>query len=627
MNPLHTPPAARVNDGAIAFTLRPSTAELRAEVRCECAPQGGEYFAVTLHNDTATEVFIDAVEIRWRWLAVGGDVRQVASGGTTMATWPTQVAPARGARGPVESGTWLLARRRDDCALAGFVSWRHFWSKLRWENGWLTMHVDGEGRRLAAGESVALETVWLVEGKDWVELLERYATEVARCTGAKLKPRPQFVGWSTWDYYGRGWTVAAIEENTAAMRHLAPQANLLQIDGGWWPARGDYTEVRADLGAEAMKQLAGSIRGRGMTAGIHFDGMRGDTASRVAREHPEYFLHDQNGRMISVPQLNDGDRLEHIYFDYSHPGALDYMRHVVRTLREEWGYDYLKIDFLSFGLAEDIRRRALDNDPARRIAPHDPGLTSVERMHRALHTWREAMGPDAFFLACSAPLGVVLGYADGLRTGYDVYPDFNSLRRCAQATAGCFHLHGRAAWADADYQIVRGPEEEDETRVRNEEKRSRLMRNEAEMWTIHVGLFGGTKLNSDKLALLRPERAELVRLMVALPLCRRYVPLDFWSRGGTWDDAFHVLLGEADERVCLALFNWSDEPMAYVVRGLRGEEGAELRVLAGKPACETTEDAIRVRLAPRHAAAWSVGKGRGFDELRHALRVEAVATQ
>ena len=627
MTPLCTSTAVHAPDCAVSLTLLPADSKLRAEVRTHAAPDGGSYLSVTLHNDSSADVFIESGEVRWRWLPEGWGAKQVASGGTTMATWPTQVAPARGARMAVESGTWLLARRADGCALAGFVSWRHFWSRLRWEEGgWLTLQFDGEGRRLGPGEAVSLETVWSSDGQDWMELLEQYASEVARCTGAKLKPRPQFVGWSTWDYYGRGWTIAAVEENIAAIRHFAPRANLLQIDGGWWPARGDYTKVREDLGRDAMKHLAATIRLLGMTAGIHFDGMRGDTASQVAREHPEFFLHDQKGRMISVPQLNDGDRLEHIYFDYSHPGALDYMRGVVRTLRKEWGYDYLKIDFLSFGLAEDIRRRALNNDPSRRIAPHDPGLTSVERMHRALQTWREAMGPDAFFLACSAPLGVVLGYADGLRTGYDVYPDFNSLRRCAQATAGNFHLHGRAAWADADYQIVRGPEEEDATRVRNEEKRSQLTFNEAEMWTIYVGLFGGTRLNSDKLSLLRPEKSALVRTMANLPLCARYVPLDFWRRGETWDDAFHAMLGEAEDEVCLALFNWSDVPMTYDVRGFSDVERAQLRLLAGDPATEASGETLRVRLGPRHAAAWSAHGGRVFELLRKALTVETNAS-
>ena len=581
---------------------------------------------VTLHNETAADVFLESVAVRWRWIPTDGEVRAVASGGTTMATWPMQVTPALAAPQPVESGTWLLARLSQTYVLAGFVSWCRFWSRLRWAEGSLTMLVDGEGRRLLPGEAVALETVWLIEGADWQELLEEYAAEVAHCTGVKLKPSPRYVGWSTWDYYGRGWTATVVQENLAAMRSLEPRSNLLQIDGGWWPARGDYMEMRSDLAPDGMKRLAANIRAQGMSAGIHFDGIRGDIASRVAHEHAEFFLHDQNGRMISVPQLNDGDRLEHIYFDYSHPGAVDYMRRVVRTLREEWGYDYLKIDFLSFGIAEDIRQRALKNDPTRRIAPHDPGLTSVERMRRALAAWREAAGSDAYILACSAPLGVVLGYADGLRTGYDVFPDFNSLRRCAQATAGCFHLHGRVAWTDADYQLVRGREDEDDTLVRNAEKRSQLSRNEAEMWTIYLGLFGGTRLNSDKLALLRPERAELVRLMAELPLCGRYVPLDFWSRGSTWDDAFHVLLGETETAVCLALFNWADAETTYVVSGLTASERTSLRGLAGSASGMIAGDTWQIRLAPRHAAAWAVGGARGFDLIRRALKVEAITS-
>lgn len=600
----------------VRTTHAPATATLAARVHVSPHERGGERIEVSLRNASAGDVTLDAVTVEGPWLPADAPPGPVAGGGTTMATWPTQVRDGMDPANPIESGLWLMARRPDGYALAGFLTWRRFWSRLRPRDGGLTMTVDGEGRRIRPGEEVPLESLWLTQGPDWHDLLTGYADEIARARGGLRRERPDFTGWSTWDYYGRGWDEAAVRENLTELVRVAPGATLLQVDGGWWPARGDYTEVRASLGPDGMRRLARQVREHGLTAGIHFDGVRGDTSARVAREHPEYFLHDDRGAMISVPQLNDGDRLEHIYFDFSHPGARDYMSRVVRKLRGEWGYDYLKIDFLTFGLAEDIRARALRNDPARRIAPHDPGLTSVERLHLALQVWREAMGSDAFFLACSAPFGVVLGYADGLRTGYDVFPQFGPLRQCAQATAGSFYLHGRAAWTDTDYQVGRGPEDEDATRVRNEEKRSTLTLAEAEMWAIHVGLFGGTRLNSDKLTRLQPERLELFRTTLRLPNCRRYVPLDFWERGRSRDDAYHAILGEAAGRCYLGLFNWGshDETVRLGSPAMAG-----LRLLAGGAEVSAGSGGLQVRLAARRAIALELPAGSDYDRLRRTL--------
>jgi len=516
----------------VTLVTSPANAGLTTNTTWREGAGGARILEVVLQNDRNEPIALERAQVEIPWLGAVHAKLLISTGGTTMATSPTQVVDvANHGAGAITSGTYLLAKNDDRYHLAAFVSWRTFWSKLSYADGSIVASADGEGRILQPGERVSLETIRFSAGDDWQNLLFGYADELARQLDKKMKPRPSYVGWSTWDYYGRNWTAEDVITHVDEVRKLAPAANLLQIDGGWWPERGDYKEFRANLQPGGMKALADAIREEGFTAGIHFDGMRGDLESRIAKEHPEFFLKDESGRLISVPQQNDGDRLDHIYFDFSHPGAVEYMRDVARNMRKGWGYDYIKIDFLMYGLNEDIRARALKNDPARKIVPHDSTLTSVERMHRALRAWREGMGDDAFFLACSAPFGPVLGYADGLRTGYDIDPSFTMARRCAQATAGMFYLHGRVTWNDADYHVARAAEDEDGARVKNARKQGTLTLNEARMWSHYVGLFGGTKLNSDKLTLLREERRELFKQAVALPSCERYVPLDYWAHG------------------------------------------------------------------------------------------------
>lgn len=611
--------ALQGSDLAITVDLAPKSARLEQAIKLTPGPDGTLYIDVALTNKSGKDVSLASVEVAFPWLKTSDPKLLVSSGGTTMASWPTQVIdPAQPRPKPAHSGTYLLARHDGRYSLCAFLSWNTFWSKITYENGRVVMAADGEDRIVKAGETIRLEKLWLVEGADWQDLLFGYADEISRQLKITLKPRPTYVGWSTWDYYGRKWTAANVTDNMVALLKVAPQANLLQIDGGWWPQRGDFMQVRANLQPDGMKVLAGKIRAAGLTPGIHFDGMRGDLQSDILKAHPEYFLKDEKGVIISVPQKNDGDQLMHTFFDFSQPGAVAYMREVARNMRRSWGYDYIKIDFLMNGLNSLIRSTAFKDTPDRQIVPFNRHLTSVERMHLALAAWREGMGDDAFFLACSAPFGIVFGHVDGLRTGYDISPHIDGVRRCAEATAGAFYLHGRVVYNDADYQVARAKEDEDNTLVRNADKQGKLTLNEAEMWADYVGLFGGTKLNSDNLLTLRPERQELFRHTVALPACQRYVPLDFWQHGRDREDAFHVMLGEAGDAVYLAVFNWSDSDRTYTIAG--GPK-AGLQSVCGETRADESGGNLRLSLAAKHSAVFKLPAGSDFDQLRRSLRI------
>ncbi|MDB6114887.1 MAG: hypothetical protein JWQ62_1832 [Lacunisphaera sp.] len=616
--------ALQGSDLGIVINRVPVAAPVKPAVQISAGANGSSYVEVALTNASGQDVALTMIEVTLPWLANPDPRLLVSSGGTTMATWPMQVIdPAAPRDKPPHSGTYLLARHDGKYSLVAFLSWNTFWSKIQYVKGRVVMTADGEGRILKAGETVQLEKLWFIEGPDWQDLLFGYADEIARQLHIKLKPQPAYVGWSTWDYYGRKWTATDVAANSAALTKLEPKANLVQIDGGWWPHRGDFRQVRDNLKPGGMKELAAQIRASGLVAGIHFDGMRGDMSSTILKEHPEYFLKDGTGAIINVPQLNDGDHLAHTYFDFSEPGAVAYMRDVARNIRRNWGYDYLKIDFLVDGINAVIRKAAFQDDPARLIVPHNPGLTSVERLHLALTAWREGMGDDAYFLGCSAPFGQVFGHVDGLRTGYDISPHMKGVRMCAEATAGMFFLQGKVVYNDADYQVARAKEDEDDTLVHNPDKRGQLTRNEAEMWANYVGLFGGTKLNSDNLSTLRPERQELFRQAVALPACRRFIPLDYWEHGRDREDAFHVMLGEAgDGTVYLAVFNWSDQARTYSFTGVRGGKSSPRPALPGVIDEAFEAGGLQLHLEGRHSVVYRLSPGLHFDEVRRALRFE-----
>ncbi len=597
----------------------PAAARLTPRVRLLDRADGSRVIEVQLENLSGREVELAGAEVQFPWDRPADSTFRVAAGAMATGRWPPLLVsdPAKDRAEPV-SGMYLLAGREGRYSLAAFVSWQTFWSKLRYRAGTVVMTADGEGRRLRAGETVTLERIRLAEGADWQDLLFGYADAIARELHLAPKPPRRFVGWSTWDYYGRGFRAADVRGNVEALPQLLPEANLVQIDGGWWRERGDFTGAREDLGPDAMKAFATDFRKRGLTAGIHLDGMRVSERSAVARQHPEFFLHDDRGGLLRETNGAGGDG-PYLFFDYSHPAACAYMRDALRRLRREWGYDYIKIDYLRAGIAEDLRLRVLGTNSLRHLVPHDPGLTSVERFHRAMTAFRQGMGDDAWFLACSTPFGPTFGYVDALRTGPDISPRFPAYESQCEANAGNFYFHGKVVQVDADYLVVRAKGDQDATLVKDRSKDGgNLALNEAEMWAAYEALCSGPKIASDNLMILREDRKALVRFAAGQSGPARFVPLDYWQHARNRTDAFHAFLSETGREVCLLLLNWNDTARTYHVTGL--PVGSALT--RGNPEVSWDRSGAQVTLASHRAAVFRLPAGTGFDQARKSILVE-----
>ncbi len=220
----------------------------------------------------------------------------------------------------------------DDYVFAGSLSWRIFMPFFTVADNAFVVRSDGEGKQLAPGETIHYEQIVLRRTVDWVPLLDQFGSAIADENGVTALKDEAFTGWATWDYYGRLFTADDIYNNMAELNEFAPDANLIQIDGGWWTERGDYMSVRPDLPG-GIKAIVDRIKADGKIPGLHFDGFRGDAAAEIVKTHPEYFLHDQNGVLIvETKPLVDRD-MNYTFFDYSHPGARAYIAECIRTMR------------------------------------------------------------------------------------------------------------------------------------------------------------------------------------------------------------------------------------------------------------------------------------------------------
>jgi len=90
--------------------------------------------------------------------------------------------------------------------------------------------------------------------------------------------------------------------------------------------------------------------------------------------------------------------------------------------------------------------------------------------------------------------------------------------------------------------------------------------NEAQMWADFNKLYGTTRLESDNLMTLRPERKALVKEVFEFPAMEETVPLDFWEHGTSKQDGFELIIARKDMDIYLGVFNWGDKPKEYELK-------------------------------------------------------------
>lgn len=373
------------------------------------------------------------------------------------------------------------------------------------------------------------------------------------------------VGWNDWyQYYGAISSAVLLTELDGAGQHL--ELDVFQIDDGWEVAWGDWTAN--DRFPEGMAAMATAIDDEGMIPGLWMAPLLADPEAAVVTEHPDWFVQQAGGG-----PLLDGSRY---VLDVTHPDAADWMVGQVRAMKEA-GFTYFKFDFLYAGAMEGLRQEP---------------LTGLQAYDRATALLREAVGDEAFILACGAPMLPSLGFADGWRSGADIAfvalpdPDPAFLRWQARATAGRSFVNDLWWWNDPDPVLLRPPATDGLGRA-----------------AIAANLVaGGVWFLGDSFALASEERVNLAldaRLLAYQGVAfEPQAPLDFVS-GIDGSPVFELSQGddtvptrwEADGAV--VFLNLSDSPIEVVPPA--GEE-----VLQGA-------DPAPHSLAPNDAEVWIEG--------------------
>lgn len=405
-----------------------------------------------------------------------------------------------------------------------------------------------DGITVAPGQRLLSEKLLVDVTESPLDALARYGDALGRQMGA-LAWQHVPSGWCSWYYYFGGVSEQAVLDNLESLHAHRDELPLeyIQVDDGYQADIGDWTTTN-DKFSHGLAWLAERIHAKGFKAGLWLAPFLAASTSALYREHPEWMVHDGDGRPV-VAIRNWGR--ECYALDCTHPGAQAWLGRLGKTAVGQWGFHYLKLDFIYAGAVEGVR--------------YDRQATRAQAYRRGLEAIRQGAS-DAFILGCGAPIGPSVGLVNGQRIGPDVAPYWRlrselvppevtavnrqpveSLPACENAIRNAltrFWTHGRLWLNDPDCLLVR----DSETALSLDEVRS---------LATAIALSGGMVFLSDAMFALPPERRHIASLLLP-PYGQAAVALD------VFEHSLPRFLRLAIERPfqrwwLLGVFQWEDE--------------------------------------------------------------------
>ena len=425
----------------------------------------------------------------------------------------------------------LLVERAQGWLLLAFASCQRFGGEFRlYPEGRLQILMNGEGRSLAPGQHWQSEALLCLEGPDREALLGELASRVEAEHGslvAQVPARPS--GWCSWYHYYAEVSAADIRENLAVRAERFPGLRYVQIDDGYQARMGDWLTPSPKF-EQGVAPLAAEIRAAGCEPALWVAPFIAEPGSRVFQDHPDWFVKGDDGLPLPSERVTYGGwRCTPWYvLDGTHPEVQAHLERVFRTLREQWGIHYFKLDANFWGAIHGGHFA-------------DPSATRVEAYRRGMAAVLRGAGEGAFLLGCNAPLWPSLGLVHGMRVSDDVERQGPRFRQIARE-AFCRAWQNDRLWAlDPDCVCLRD--------LPNQQAG-------AFDYQFHLAALvasGGMVLAGDRLQDLDElQGAQLLRL---LALCEARTPAARFDDMGF--SRGRVALPGGGELLCL--FNWDEQ--------------------------------------------------------------------
>lgn len=261
-----------------------------------------------------------------------------------------------------------------------------------------------DGAVINGSEKIKLSNLIIYCSDSLSNCLEHHAQRIKNCMGSRVNQLSSKTGWCSWyNYYGLESQADIISEvNAIAESEFADKIQVIQIDDGWNLPTNEHPCVWGDWFSgekfpQGMKYISDYIHSKGFESGLWLAPFAVSKDSNLFKEHPEWLLGGTSGLL---------DNQADVYgLDTTNPEVQDFLKKTFTRVFDEWGFDYIKIDFLQYGAMDGER--------------YDKKLTNAQAYRMGLECIRK-VAKNRFILACGSPILQSAGLVDGMRIGSDV---------------------------------------------------------------------------------------------------------------------------------------------------------------------------------------------------------------
>jgi len=255
-----------------------------------------------------------------------------------------------------------------------------------------------------SNESITLDALAIHKG-NCTEILNRYADRISNDSEVSFVDTMR-VGWCSWYYYYTKISYDIIMENLAFSRKNNIMFDFFQIDDGYQSMVGDWLNLKPSFEGK-MKPMAAAIKKAGYIPGLWVAPFICERKSNIFIKHNEWVLKNEKGKPVSAG-FNPNWSGSFYALDITHPEVFAHLQEVFRVIKNEWGFDYIKLDFMYAACL-----------PGERC---NQSMTRAEVMKMGCEFIRKEVGKETVILGCGMPIGQAIGYMDAMRVSCDVAP-------------------------------------------------------------------------------------------------------------------------------------------------------------------------------------------------------------
>jgi alpha-galactosidase len=417
---------------------------------------------------------------------------------------------------------WMIAFRdnsSENIALVGFVTMKDNMSQVDFKVDEQENKIQSLFARSISDDIVCNNSETLCSEKLLLDLLgpvsdglDRYAARVAlEMNAVPWKKIP--TGWCSWYEFFEKISeelILNVIDYYRKNREKYP-IDYIQVDDGYFIHRGDWTIPNSSF-PHGMKFIANKIKEAGFKPGIWLSPFQISGGSNVFKEHPDWTIRDEKGKPIGH-DFDPSMKYSYYGLDCTNPAVIEWLKTILKTITKDWGYEYVKIDFLYAATYDGLR--------------YDKNATRAQALRKGLEAIREAVGKSILVLGCLAPIGQAVGLVNSYRVSPDTATRWKApwqfdcgpaLRDTMRNSVLRYFMHNKFWINDPDCVIARRGKERSEfpksAEIEYLAQGGTITEDEVKFEMTVLGLLGGPLIYSDDPIHLPRDREKYLPLLL-----------------------------------------------------------------------------------------------------------------